>query len=197
MRLILTIPTADQINDTSSWSYDIDTMDFMNTVNWNDFEIFFHWHSSCQRVVHVENDFSAKEAFTWIISVLCFGKFSQRHVWAYSFHPMRRFCWHARAHGVFLKSNARLQNLTLWWKFTIACRVEHIHRKPLKMNNYEYQTHHQTQFWSQATKTSRSSTGTGTVRPGLKAMKKKHNIWVFVDVSNYMIGKVYKRLNFI
>ena len=51
-----------RINDISSWSYDIDTMDFMNTVNWNDFEIFFHWHSSCQRVVHVENDFSAKEA---------------------------------------------------------------------------------------------------------------------------------------
>ena len=116
--------------------------------------------------------FQRKKHATWIISVLCFGKFSQRHVWAYSFHPMRRFWWHARAHGVFLKSNARLQNLTLWWKFTIACRVEHIHRKPLKMNNYEYQTHHQTQFWSQATKTSRSSTGTATVRPRLKRWKK-------------------------
>ena len=31
----------------------------------------------------------------------------------------------------------------------------------------------------------------------LSAMKKHHNIWIFVDVSNYMIGKVYKRLNFI
>ena len=65
-----------------------------------------------------------------------------------------------------------ITNSTLWWKFTIACRVEHIHRKPLQMHNYEYQTHHQTQFWSQATKTSRSSTGTATVRPRLKWWKK-------------------------
>ena len=186
-----------RINDISSWSYDIDTMDFMNTVSWNGYENFFIDIPVANELYMLKMIFQRKKHVTWIISVLCFGKFSQRHVWAYSFHPMRRFWWHARAHGVFLKSNARLQNLTLWWKFTIACRVEHIHRKPLKMHNYEYQTHHQTQFWSQAIKPSRSSTAAALVAPSTSAMEKHHNIWVFVDVSNYMIGKVYKRLNFI
>ena len=69
-------------------------------------------------------------------------------------------------------------------KYTTECRVACIHRKPLQMHNYEYQTHHQTQFWSQAIKLSRSSTAAALVAPSTSAMEKHHNIWVFVDVSN-------------
>ena len=82
-----------RINDISSWSYDIGTMDFMNTVNWNGFENFFIDIPVANELYMLKMIFQRKKHATSIISVLCFGKFSQRHVWAYSFHPMRRFWW--------------------------------------------------------------------------------------------------------
>ena len=82
-------------------------------------------------------------------------------------------------------------------KYTTECRVACIHRKPLQMHNYECQTHLQTRFWCQVTKHSGCRLHADATKALDLAMKPRHTIWYFVDVSNYMIGKVYKRLNFI
>ena len=62
MRLILTIPTADQ----NKWYILVKLRyryyGFHEYRELKRLWKFFHRHSSCQRVVHVENDFSAKEA---------------------------------------------------------------------------------------------------------------------------------------
>ena len=73
-------------------------------------------------------------------------------------------------------------------KYTTECRVACIHRKPLQMHNYECQTHLQTRFWCQVTKLYRSSNASAPVYFSLQVMKKHHNIWIFVNVSNCMIG---------
>ena len=188
-----------RINDISSWSYDIDTMDFMNTVNWNDFEIFFHWHSSCQRVVHVENDFSAKGAchldnigvvFWKVQSKARLGIFHPWGVFGVMLHRMPYFSNFIHRDGSSLDG----------CKYTTECRVAYIHRKPLQIHIYERQTHLQTRFQCQLTKPSRSSMGSAACGRRCfftSATKLCHQIEFFVNVSKCMIGKEHKRCNFV
>ena len=85
-----------------------------------------------------------------------------------------------------------LKNLTSRWKCTIACRVEHIHRKPLQMNNHDFQTHLQTQFWCQLTKPLRSSTAAASMTLSTLVIKKTPQYLNFRGCIEFMIGKEYK-----
>ena len=186
-----------RISDISSWTYDKNSF-FVNPARyerqWNKSYVdsaitgeLLWWKLWCREINSSPDILGCCVFESWLYCKFEHNRFILRDLFG-------EMLQHAPCHG----NSIDLDGIPLnGCKYTTECRVACIHRKPLQMHNYEYQTHHQTQFWSQAIKPSRSSTAAAPVAPSTSAMKKHHNIWIFVDVSNYMIGKVYKRLNFI